>query len=642
MSFNTSTTNCSAYHLSDLLSFVPEGDYFGTLMDPAPIDVLLMDSRFVFPSELGFKPLNRSHMDIASTDEGVFFGKSRVVSYNNLPCGIFDLAIVFAFFGKHYMIFRGSVTSTTKAIGLYTEKDDFSLNQVSERYDIGYVPEGINSSYSFFYCEDGSCFYYASDMVYNGYVDTVDSSDCHVFPYTITCDQFQVLSNCSRSVGSVVLIDRYHTVINVPMGVSFLFKSLRPTEYYSFKLAYYKVMDYLSNHNTLFGPKLLMLGPQTFVSPVDVVSFPADVSVTNENKFLSFHHDEKILDIPCAIKEETFRHFVDKFENSEFVDHEQFLAGFSLGEIVDRSSRYSFFDKVLERGGVLLDYGYSDPIFGRKVARKLSMNFYGYDPNDSVGFDAVHHSTAFPPGTFDVIILNHYLHHVSDVSSVIQMIKRLLKVGGLLIIKEHNVDSVSAYHGALYEHFLHHKRYSKRADFLHYIFDDNIFNFSSKKSLIGSLRRAGFDLSYLDDTLEKGGKNYLALFRYAVKTAFNCSNLDANFHYPIHVNKENKDFFNWWNDNYQFGLIPLDVKFKFPKVTKEIIKIFSNGLEANVPYPYDSLFDYFSSFNDMLTHDNFRPLYHSYRRNSLLNVEVFQDLVGYAECKDHIMNYHYG
>ena len=77
--------------------------------------------------------------------------------------------------------------------------------------------------------------------------------------------------------------------------------------------------------------------------------------------------------------------------------------------------------------------------------------------NSNYSFMLIHEDTPLdiPDDSIDVITLFHTIHHMRDAQSRLQDLHRVLKPGGLLIIKDHNVKTQTDADNVTFEHFVY-------------------------------------------------------------------------------------------------------------------------------------------------------------------------------------------
>lgn len=125
--------------------------------------------------------------------------------------------------------------------------------------------------------------------------------------------------------------------------------------------------------------------------------------------------------------------------------------------------------KYFTNAKTIMDYGGSNGYMAAelgKILRIKKSNNYVVDIPEWSGKKIVPHpDITFVPlnknneaeiksNSIDVVTAWHVLHHIKDLSLAINFIKRVLKPGGRLIIKEHDIRSKDAYNFVDLEHMM--------------------------------------------------------------------------------------------------------------------------------------------------------------------------------------------
>jgi ubiquinone/menaquinone biosynthesis C-methylase UbiE len=90
-----------------------------------------------------------------------------------------------------------------------------------------------------------------------------------------------------------------------------------------------------------------------------------------------------------------------------------------------------------------LDYGCGDGSITRQLGSALdvnSKNIFGVDLVDTPGINYVKNVKEINPDSFDLVTAFVSLHHIENGKKIIGEIHRILKPGGLLIIREHDFN----------------------------------------------------------------------------------------------------------------------------------------------------------------------------------------------------------
>lgn len=148
----------------------------------------------------------------------------------------------------------------------------------------------------------------------------------------------------------------------------------------------------------------------------------------------------------------------------------------SVGDISGRLIR----SLIEERYGSLqyLDYGTANGKKARDVARQLGIQrFYGADVAswldhkvERQGFEFLlineeDQSVGLPPSSIDLITSMHVLHHIPQIDKVLSEFRRLLKPGGLLLLIEHDVNTVADRILVDIEHSLYERVFRQNGSF---------------------------------------------------------------------------------------------------------------------------------------------------------------------------------
>jgi len=149
--------------------------------------------------------------------------------------------------------------------------------------------------------------------------------------------------------------------------------------------------------------------------------------------------------------------------------------------------------KVIDIGGgngnVLS--GMNDVLKGDKsnfvcVESKDWIEHYNYDnPNVTYVFWDNHTIEVLDDESCDLVLCMVSLHHMSDdtIANVLPEIYRVLKKGGILMIKEHDCNSIQTKNMILWEHHLYHLldcAYDNRPFDYDTYYENSIYNFNSK------------------------------------------------------------------------------------------------------------------------------------------------------------------
>jgi hypothetical protein len=105
------------------------------------------------------------------------------------------------------------------------------------------------------------------------------------------------------------------------------------------------------------------------------------------------------------------------------------------------------------RHGKLLDIGCGSGFPLREIAKMSDFEVRGLDPDQPAVDYARQHlgqsvtcmtlrEAAFPPNSFDVVILFNVLEHLADPRALLQEIARILRPGGYVVLKTQFIDSI--------------------------------------------------------------------------------------------------------------------------------------------------------------------------------------------------------
>lgn len=167
-----------------------------------------------------------------------------------------------------------------------------------------------------------------------------------------------------------------------------------------------------------------------------------------------------------------------------------------------------------------LDIGANDGLITVEFGNRLGLlkeNIYGIDvhaftlqqikPIDGFVFqyyDGCH--VPFDNDSFDLITCSMVLHHVKCFDDLLKEIKRILKPNGLLLIKEHNADTLLMEWLILLEHILYDVMdYGITYEDFFKTYYQNLF---SKNDLIKKLEKYDFKLIKTSDMSDKFVKKY--------------------------------------------------------------------------------------------------------------------------------------
>lgn len=178
-----------------------------------------------------------------------------------------------------------------------------------------------------------------------------------------------------------------------------------------------------------------------------------DYSVTKEDFSLHLDEDlEMLVTVPQPNPTELHRYY----ESDDYISHTdgsrgwfesayQFVKQFALAQKLRTIEK-------LQPGGTLLDIGAGTGAFVQKASAR-GWKATGFEPDEkarklalSKGISLLGSMDALPDAGFDVITMWHVLEHVPDLPAQIQLLKRLLKPGGLIVIAVPNYRSADALH----------------------------------------------------------------------------------------------------------------------------------------------------------------------------------------------------
>ena len=135
--------------------------------------------------------------------------------------------------------------------------------------------------------------------------------------------------------------------------------------------------------------------------------------------------------------------------------------------------------------------GINDALKGDKsqficVESKDWIEHYKYDNQNVTYVFWDNHKIDVLDESCDIVLCMVSLHHMSDdtLSNVLQELNRILKKGGVLMIKEHDCNSIQTNNMILWEHHLYHLldcAYDNRPFDYDMYYDNSIYNFKSKR-----------------------------------------------------------------------------------------------------------------------------------------------------------------
>ena len=162
------------------------------------------------------------------------------------------------------------------------------------------------------------------------------------------------------------------------------------------------------------------------------------------------------------------------------------------------NSRPEMLSFILKAPTNVLDIGCGNGAFGRSLKQMFDCTVTGIEPIESVGlfaksqldhvyigtFEKVLHSLA--PYSFDLIILNDSLEHMTQPEFVLQKIKYLLGDQGALVLSVPNVRYVENVFNLIIKKDWQYTEYG--------VLDKTHLRFFTQKSLIRLLRSNGFHI----------------------------------------------------------------------------------------------------------------------------------------------------
>jgi len=224
--------------------------------------------------------------------------------------------------------------------------------------------------------------------------------------------------------------------------------------------------DCLCQKNSLFQPKIVY---------------------ENETVFRNFNSVTIGRCINCGLLKTVLQpknKFNPQTTHADFYEEKHFLFVSLLQPIVDQIKKY-------KKTGLVLDVGCSSGIL-LELLKKEGFDIYGIEPNKKAFLISqkkfggkifngyLSEYIKKKPRGFDVIIYNHVLEHIDKVVEEINLIKKVLKPGGLLVIGVPNINNIIFFLRQKYWEYL--------------VALEHIWHFS-KKYLVNFLNKKGFNVS---------------------------------------------------------------------------------------------------------------------------------------------------
>ena len=105
-----------------------------------------------------------------------------------------------------------------------------------------------------------------------------------------------------------------------------------------------------------------------------------------------------------------------------------------IGRILDIGCGRGVFLNVMEKNGWTVAGTEYDRITAESIVKKYNINVVTGNPG----------GWGFPPGSFDVVTMNHVLEHMSDPKIMMDECSRILVKGGLLVVAVPNITSLQS------------------------------------------------------------------------------------------------------------------------------------------------------------------------------------------------------
>jgi len=183
-------------------------------------------------------------------------------------------------------------------------------------------------------------------------------------------------------------------------------------------------------------------------------------------------------------------------------------------------------DKIKPKQGTLLDFGCAEGNF-LMLAKQKGWNVYGLDLSQFAtniarkrGLDVLNttiHNAKFKNESFDVITLWDVIEHLSNADEIFKEFRRVLKKGGLLIIRTPNEKSI--FHQiARLSYILSFKSIKSLLKSIYHT--DHLYYFS-KQTLALLLRKNGFEIKKIimnDQTMMSYTNPILKSIIFAIRT----------------------------------------------------------------------------------------------------------------------------
>ncbi len=160
---------------------------------------------------------------------------------------------------------------------------------------------------------------------------------------------------------------------------------------------------------------------------------------------------------PRPTREEIKHHYPDRYDAYHYGD-EQGTAR-RHGRLTRQAVEYGIAKRCRyvtrhKQEGTLLDVGCATGLFLQGMRKRGSWEVYGVEPSEYAAASARQSGlqvitgtlddVTFPNHTFDVVTMWDVIEHVHDPLGTLQQVARLLKPGGLLVIRTPNYDSWDA------------------------------------------------------------------------------------------------------------------------------------------------------------------------------------------------------
>jgi 2-polyprenyl-3-methyl-5-hydroxy-6-metoxy-1,4-benzoquinol methylase len=241
-----------------------------------------------------------------------------------------------------------------------------------------------------------------------------------------------------------------------------------------------------------------------------------DFSVSKET--FGLYHDEKY-DMLVTIPKPTIENLPSYYESEDYISHSDKKSGmFSMIYQFVRSFTLKNKLKIIEQfqpnKGSLLDIGAGTGHF-LDLAQKNNWKVKGIEPNDGAkkiasekGISFIENVQSLESNSFDVITMWHVLEHVYDLEEQIELLKRVLKKEGTLIIAVPNFHSYDAkYYKQFWAAFdvpRHLWHFSKKS--IKKLFQD-------KNMKVVEMLPMKWDAFYVSLLSEKNKKGYMNFFK---------------------------------------------------------------------------------------------------------------------------------